>query len=71
MNWTTEPCQIPGTIAALRMLPDTGTPMAALATWMGDRWLTWVGAGRAVIAAADVEQWCEVPIWPTPKKGAA
>lgn len=70
MNWTTERCEIPGTIAALRMLPDTGTPMGALAIWMGDHWLTWVGAGRAVIAAADVEQWCEVPLW-AKNKGAA
>ena len=71
MNWTTERCEIPGTLAALRMRPEAETPTAALATWMSDHWLTWAGLGRAVIDAADVEQWCEVPLWPKIKVEAA
>lgn len=71
MTWTTEPCQIPGTLAALRMHEDAEAPQSALATWMGTHWLTWSGAARGEIAAADVEQWCAVPMWPAASKGAA
>jgi hypothetical protein len=71
MRWTTEPCQIPGTLAALRMRPGTAAPRATLATWMGTYWLTWVGVSRGEIHALDVDQWCAVPMWPGAEKEIA
>jgi hypothetical protein len=69
-EWTTDEPTFPGTLAALRMHANAAAPRAALATWMGDHWLTWSGFARGRIEASEVAMWCPVPLWPS-QSGAA